>query len=229
LRLGAGEAIGLVAAGSILLASGQASPALERAVDKLTAALGVSEELAIEVATEPELVDRLREAAEERHPVEIVYTAIGDGSTTTRIVEPWLVFTTLGNWYLKGFCRLAGDRRVFRVDRIRSVSVLTERFEPPEEQPDPQITYVASPEDTVATLELDTSASWVAEYYPVEVLDERDGVLTVRFSASDPSIIARLMLRLGSHGRIVEGSEARKATEDLRRRVLTRYGVTISQ
>ncbi len=229
LRLEAGEALGLVAAGTMLMATGQASPALERAVDKLTSALGVTDELAIEVAAEPELVGVLRQAAEEHHPVEIVYTAVGDGSTTTRIVEPWLVFTTLGNWYVTGFCRLAGARRVFRVDRIRTATPLRERFEPPAEPPEPDVTYVASPEDAVAVIELDPPAYWVAEYYPVEIVEQRDDLMRVRFFASDPSIIARLMLRLGTHGRIVEGDEAQAATDDLRRRILARYGVTISQ
>lgn len=47
---------------------------------------------------------------------------------TIRIVEPWGVSGWQGHWYLIGFCRLRGDIRVFRLDRIQSADVLVERF-----------------------------------------------------------------------------------------------------
>jgi predicted DNA-binding transcriptional regulator YafY len=50
---------------------------------------------------------------------------------TTRIVEPYGVAGIQGRWYMVGFCRLRKALRLFRLDRIQSFDLLTERFEPP--------------------------------------------------------------------------------------------------
>jgi predicted DNA-binding transcriptional regulator YafY len=49
---------------------------------------------------------------------------------TTRDVEPLGVVFYGGTWYLVGWCRLRGDYRHFRVDRIRALEQRPEKFEP---------------------------------------------------------------------------------------------------
>lgn len=64
----------------------------------------------------------LEEAMAEQRVVRIRYTA-GDGSTTTRDVEPIMFGSTSGRWYLVGWCRLRDDVRWFLVARIERASV----------------------------------------------------------------------------------------------------------
>ena len=95
---------------------------------------------------EPDLVGELRRAAAEGTVVHIVYTALGSGSTTERDIEPWTVFSTMGNWYVAAHCRLAGGERVFRIDRIQEAEPTGETFEPPAEPPPPDVLgFVTSP------------------------------------------------------------------------------------
>jgi proteasome accessory factor C len=227
-RLTPGEALVLLAAGLALLSSGVAPPALAGAVEKLQAALLPGEgSLAVDLPAEPALVAVLGEAAAAGEAVEITYTSISADRTTTRVVEPWAVFSTLGHWYLSGHCRLAGAERVFRIDRIRDAHTTGDRFDPPSQAPPPEVRYVPGADDVTAVIRLGRGAAWVADYYPVEVLDDEEESTTVRFSASDASVAARLLVRLGTDARLVEGAEVAAAAADLRRRMLRRYGVGV--
>ena len=76
--------------------------------------------------------------------------------------------------------------------------------------------------DVHGVIKLAPHASWVADYYPVEEIDDSDGV-AVRFSASTAAVAARLLVRLGPGAELVDGDEVAAAVDDLRRRILTRY------
>lgn len=224
-RLTAGEGLALLAAGMALASSGAAPEALGTAVAKLAAVL-VPEDgtLVVGLPAPPEMVAALSRAAAGGEVVRLTYTSLGRGETTVRQVEPWRVFSTLGNWYLSGHCRLAEGERVFRVDRIREVSLTGERFAPPAERPPAEVRYAPGADDVSAVIRLGPGAQWVADYYPVESLrPERDGTV-VRFSASDPAVTARLLVRLGGQAELLEGPEVAAAAADLRARLRRRYG-----
>ncbi len=223
-RLSAPEALTLLAAGMAVLSSGQAPAALASGVAKLQRLLLPDSEdsLVVDLA-EPELVGELRAAAASGNVVRIVYTALGSGATTRRDIEPWTVFSTMGNWYVSAYCRLADGERVFRIDRIQEATIRPETFQPPTELPPPVVMYSPGVDDVAATIRLSAASKWITEYYPVEELDAPNGDQLVRFSASDPQVIARLLLRLGDTAELVEGPEVAQAVADLRSRILARY------
>jgi predicted DNA-binding transcriptional regulator YafY len=49
---------------------------------------------------------------------------------TTRLIEPFAMYSTQDNWLLIAFCRLRMDFRAFRLDRIRKLTILEDKFEP---------------------------------------------------------------------------------------------------
>ena len=53
-----------------------------------------------------------------------------DKKRTTRIIEPFAIYSTNGNFLLIAFCRLRNDFRVFRIDYIESLSPQNETFTP---------------------------------------------------------------------------------------------------
>ncbi|HEY1055415.1 MAG TPA: WYL domain-containing protein, partial [Emticicia sp.] len=62
--------------------------------------------------------------------VRIAYTNKEEESTS-RLIEPFaLVITMENNWLLIAWCRLRKDFRYFRVDRIKHLDVLPEKFSP---------------------------------------------------------------------------------------------------
>jgi predicted DNA-binding transcriptional regulator YafY len=48
--------------------------------------------------------------------------------TTSRTIEPFALLSTRGDWLLVAWCRLRKDFRYFRLDRIRKLEVLSEKF-----------------------------------------------------------------------------------------------------
>ena len=50
-------------------------------------------------------------------------------NTTTRHIEPFALLST-ENWLLVAYCRLRREFRFFRLDRIKKLEILTDKFEP---------------------------------------------------------------------------------------------------
>jgi predicted DNA-binding transcriptional regulator YafY len=65
------------------------------------------------------------------------HTAYRGGEKTHRIVEPCFLFYQEGVWYLRAFCRLKKEPRLFALDRMENLTVLDRHF-----LPKPEITSV---------------------------------------------------------------------------------------
>ena len=224
LRMTAAEALSLVAGSTALLASGagDVEGPLARGLAKLAAALGVSEEV-VDVtlaATPAEPLRVLQAAAQDHHRVEIDYYSYGRDEHTTRVIDPTLVYSATGQWYVAGFCHLAGADRLFRVDRVAAARRLDSTFTSPAPAPPP--TFAPSPSDPVIVLELDPAAGWVASQYPTErVEDIGGGRLRVALRVSGEAWLARLLLRLGPHATLSTGDP--RPAADAAGRILSRY------
>jgi proteasome accessory factor C len=224
-RLTSMEALGLIAAGMAILGSGQGSPELGKAVDKLTRALlpDAGAAIDVDVSGDPENLAALKSAATESRVVRITYRSLTHEEETVRDIEPWAVVTTLGNWYVRGHCRMVDAERVFRVDRIRHLEVLNEEFERPKDLTDPGIGYTPSDDDIAARIKLSPGARWVLDYYPVDVLKETKTGIEIRFTSPDAEIPARLLLRLGPDARLLEGDEVRERLAGIAGTLQARY------
>ncbi|GLW66725.1 transcriptional regulator [Actinomadura rubrobrunea] len=67
----------------------------------------------------------LEEAVAARRVVRLLYVD-GSGTATERDVEPVAFTAGYRMWYFLGWCRLRGEGRVFRIDRIRRAVLLDE-------------------------------------------------------------------------------------------------------
>jgi len=231
LRLTPEEGLALVAAGAALLAVPGADPEgpLARGLRKLADVLGIDAEGAIEVSlgsVSESVLASLREAVSDHHQVEIDYYVYGRDERTRRVVDPYAVFAAEGEWYLTAWCHLAQAERRFRVDRIRSLTMLDRTFEPPATAPTAEV-FEPRPNDPRVVLDLAPRARWVAEQYPmVSVQEKGKGRLRVTFVVSETAWLERLLLRLGADATVVSGAAGvGRAAAD---RVLARYGRTVT-
>ena len=72
---------------------------------------------------EPERLEVLRAALESGTNVQIVYFSASSGKETERVVTPQSLWQAqAGQWLLTAKDHLRGDRRTFRVDRIRELT-----------------------------------------------------------------------------------------------------------
>lgn len=227
LRLTPQEALALVSAGQALLAvpGADSSGALATALEKLQTVLGIGpgDGLDVELAdVSPEILEQLRSAAARRRKTRIAYYSYGRDGYGDRVVRPWRVFNTAGQWYLSAWCEDAGGERTFRVDRITGLEPTGESFEAPPDLADPPAAYRPGAADPVWVLDLDSAAHWVAESYPHDAAERRgEGTLRVTLRAGERAWLERLLLRAGPHAHVVAGDRdlARRAAG----RLLDRY------
>lgn len=71
--------------------------------------------------------DSLRQAVNDRKLIRFKYTS-RDSGEQEREVEPMALVLKTYSWYLHGYCRLRGDYRIFKLSRIRELSVQAESF-----------------------------------------------------------------------------------------------------
>jgi proteasome accessory factor C len=134
LRLTPTQTFGLIAAGRALLSVPGADNdgPLARALAKIISISGAETAVAIDIDTAPsDILMILQKATTDHQQIEIEYYTFARDVWSVRVIDPWRVQALEGNWYLEGLCHKASATRVFRVDRIRAISVLESSFEPP--------------------------------------------------------------------------------------------------
>jgi predicted DNA-binding transcriptional regulator YafY len=62
--------------------------------------------------------------------IQLTYKSLHTSDTSSRIIEPFAIYSTQGNWILIAFCRLRNEYRAFRLDGITAMNLLGEKFRP---------------------------------------------------------------------------------------------------
>ncbi len=219
LRLSSDEALGLLVALRVLRETGQLAERelIDRVITRLEEAAGQATGAADRVAVrvdswdDPGIRATVRDALDRRRRLHLRYWVPTRDETTERDVDPMRLVLADGWTYLEGWCHRAEDVRLFRLDRVAVAQVLDEPAAPPPQARPRDLSvglFQPSADDALATMELDPSAAWVAEYYPCEeVTEAADGSLRVRLRVADTRWLRRLALRLGGAARIVEPAE----------------------
>lgn len=233
LRLTPGQGLALLASSEALLSVPGTDPdgALARALDKLAQVVGVDGADAVDIrlgSAEHDVLDQLRLAAAEATEVEIAYYSYNRDARTERQVAPWRVFAESGNWYVHAWCHTAEGERIFRVDRIESLTPLN-RPARVEADGDRQRTGVFQPREDMprVTLRLDPEAAWVVDNYPNERVDDAgNGRLIVELAVTEVPWLERLLVSLGPQAEVLsaDGIEgAHHLGRDAAVRILSRY------
>ena len=180
------------------------------------------------VVPDVEVTAELVQASDAGHRVRLRY-GIDDVREWEIELDPWAVVVRHRRWYVLGWSHGKNARRVLRVDRVRHVEVLPERFERPEDL------------DALAALEEQLSMGW---RYDVEALidasvedcrhwlprtfgrlEEVDAATTRLVATTDePDWYAAQLANLPFPFRLVGSPEVREAMVVLGRRLLDATG-----
>ena len=248
LKLTAADGFAILAAGEGLLAvpGSDAEGPLAAALEKLGRVLGGARGVTVELDA-PVFLGELRDAAGAAESVEITYYSASSDEVSTRVVDPVAVFADRGRWYLRAYCHRAQGLLHFRVDRVRFVRRTGDSFDYAARvgergaggsaaaaalgaataagaAPGAAGVFNPGPDMPVATLLLPAEARWVVETYPTESVEAlHDGTLRVRLAVSGRRWLERLLLRVGSEGRVEAPAEFVDVGADVARRLLARY------
>ena len=175
--------------------------------------------ISVEVAVRPAVRAAVDDALATGSELEIAYAAGTSGAITQRRIVPAGILAIDGIAYLDAFCRFAGARRRFRLDRVLEAAAV------PPGEPVGEADGAQSPvPDLAVVLDLDPAARWVADVHRGTVLDERaDGGCRVRLDAFDPQWVVRLVLSLAGSAAVVEPPELAESVADAARAALAAY------
>ena len=216
--------------------------AMQSAEKKLLTALGRDASEAETLATstvvaEPDKVVAgfLRElvtATRRGRRAEIEYVSASRHQADRRKVDPYGLVHHAGEWYLVGHCHKRGDVRTFRIDRVASLSVLDETFQPPSdfdlEAYRREQLYVPSADAVNVRVHLDPLAvTRIGANWPVgEVTVADDGSAELLVDCEGFEWITGWVLGLGRHAWILGPEDARMAMRD--RLARTRTALALS-
>ncbi len=174
-----------------------------------------------------EAIDRARR---EKRVLEIRYPS--GNEIRLRPVEPLLMSSIDGVWYLNAYCRYVDDPRLFRLDRILSARVLEERFEEREgielrtefEDIDPR-GYATTRAVVRFSLEV---ARWMEERPELDLIEEReDGSADYALYYTDESWAAKRIMQYLGEAAVVEPEELRREVRMQATAILRGYGPEI--
>jgi proteasome accessory factor C len=235
LRFAPDEAVALLVGLRALadLPSPGGNDALDRVVAKLERAAGdaasthrqVSVKIQSAVDADETARQQIADALQDRRRVTLEYYVPARDEVTTRDVDPRRLMVVEGHGYLEGWCHLAEDWRLFRLDRVQSVEVQHVEVgvhAPPEER--------ANAFDTEAApwrvrLALEPRASWLLEAYPADVV-AREPELVVDLAVGDLGWARQLLLQLGGSARPLGPPELVEAVRVDATEALAAYGTS---
>ena len=227
LRLSEVEAFELLAAGRAAMQLPGADPegALARGLQKIAVGLGEDDTGVLVVNPTSPIVQELTTAVENGNRVEVRYQSASSAEVAVRQIEPFVVFSSQGNWYIHAHDVGSDGLRTFRVDRIESLSVVGDaENEAPPAMPEPGIWFADADIERV-TIRVGPRGKWVYERYPVDEISPPDdeGWVTVRLAVTSQQWLARLMLRLGDSVEVIEPTKVQSVRADAATTVLGRY------
>jgi len=163
----------------------------------------------------------------EHRLVEIEYLTRATGKVEARVVEPYLVNNTKGQWYLVAWCRKRDDIRTFRFEMIKSARLLDETFEPREidlgpYRKDPRQPSGRQAPRRASVLFSPTAARWVYEKQPDTMVLE-DGSLLGEIPWFDDSWLVDEILRYCGEAVLIAPEDMRELVREAASRLAAGY------
>lgn len=227
--------LGLIAARGLGLA--EASPAVEstqaklarvmpdRLKDQVRAIVGTIRiaQRAPNALTDQAVLSALCRAAQDHRRVRLDYRA-GDGTITSRDVDPYGLAWREGAWYAVGHCHLRAALRSFRVDRVAALAASDVPFARPEGfdalgQLTASIARLPRPFDVEVLLDTDLETARSALPVTFGLFEPVDGGVLLRSGAEDLGWFARQLARLPFDFTVRKPTALRREVVKLARRL----------
>lgn len=208
-RLTAAEGVALVAAAALLKPA--AGDALASALAKLERvvppqALDRYRDMSrrLDVTMEgPDSVAALSQAILERREVELEYFTASRGTTERRHVRPYELFNHRGQWYLSAHCLTRQGQRLFRLDRVASLTVTDTRYAA-DEAPPPTRSLPTERAELVWVRFSARAAPYLRERFGHDVVEAGHGEVQVAVPGDSPRWLTQWVLSFGGDATVIE-------------------------
>lgn len=174
----------------------------------------------------------LSEAVARQRSILMEYHVVSRNELTRRTVDPLGLVYYTDHWNLIAFDHLRKDIRNFRLDHIRSMRVLNERFEPPRgfDLAEHLKERGASPHNQRIVLRFaNTVYRWARRNVPAQIEEERSegGWTEVTFYFENLDYLAHWLLRYGTQVVVIEPDALKGSLRDQAQRVARQYAAAM--
>lgn len=199
---------------------------IETLKDKLSNILGVQKAVNVSSGINVEVIQPLLEAIRSSSRVEISYHSLYSDRISTRSISPLLTYNEDGRDYLRAFCFLAMDYRIFRIDRIISLKLLDGLLA--QVQSDAQ--GISTPTDTESKaisyrIKVVNASREAAERFDIDshLRQMNEAQVTLDLSSFSKEWIQRAVLATASDVELIQPLEIRKEVAQRAKSLLLRY------
>lgn len=161
-----------------------------------------------------DVIANLSLANQQCRQVRLVYATNEAPTATERVFAPYAVICHQERWYTVGYCHLRHALRVFRLDRVRSVTLLETTFTPPPDF-DP-VDYMLSSFEAIpdqwnidVLLEIPLEAARLRIPRALATLLQTDQGIRLRASIHDLPEMARILVAIGCPIKVINPPELR--------------------
>lgn len=233
------EAFSLLVKGKMLLGlidEDAGNSSLEAALEKLSRALGTKQN---QIIVDPGIRDSeayaiTNESLSSRKKMVIKYYSFNEDYYSERKIQPLSVGINDRYLYLRAYCEKVKDYRTFRMDRIIHAETINEDIEQKflggleDEDTDKPVDFEFQfPADSIVTLLIKKSDSWIAtKYSTVSVKERGDSMLEITLPVASNTWLGRLLLQLEPETTVIDASPNINinAGKEMAKQILDRYG-----
>ncbi len=145
-----------------------------------------------------------------------------NGEKSKRIVEPLQIWFKDKSWYLVSYCKLKQDYRIFKIARIKEVTMLQEHFkrELPKEE-------IERHNFKIIELELEINKAMTYRVYDefesTEITKKEDGNFIIKVKYPENEWVYGYILSFGEYAKILNPGYAKKIIKDKLEKTLKNY------
>jgi predicted DNA-binding transcriptional regulator YafY len=166
----------------------------------------------------PQVFDTIIEAIVKQHRLELTYSSLKH-EQTERVVEPLKLINYQGRWYLRAWCTMREDTRIFHLARITKAAIGS-RAERSANQPDDDLDrsfgiFKGSPRYQTEILFTGKAAELVKNqhWHREQVVEPSADGIIMRLPVSDDREIMMKILQYGAQAKVLEPSALRHRIE----------------
>lgn len=148
------------------------------------------------------------------------------GEKTIRTVEPLQLWFKSRAWYLRAFCRNKQSQRLFKLNRIKDISLLPEDFaRQPEKENPPMLDFDRMNPGVEITMKIHPTQAYRVydEFEESQITRHADGSFTVRFSCQEDEWVYGFILSYGMHAEVIKPPQIRKIVQERLQKTLALY------
>lgn len=190
----------------------------KRLADKLTGAGGactLADSILIDLSTHYKnslapKIELLQEAISRQRCTEFRYYY--NKGESERTLEPYLLIFRWASWYVLGFCRVRGEFRMFKLNRISELRMTEEEFDRRELPAEAMDFEKACAGQTRMLVRFDAAVKYrlVEDYGTESFSEQEDGSLLFSFPYLNEDEIARWLLSFGGSMEVLEPKALRE-------------------